>query len=121
MFDREATTTDAAVEACREQDWVKLHGEIRSVFTQRTVLKARQLVLLLEADETRHIGDLERRADPDHIKRSHHRGHELNGLTLLCDGHHKQHHDGLLLISGQAPDALVFELTSVPAGTEPDA
>ena len=51
MFD--GTTTDAAVEAYREQDWVKLHGEIRSVFTQRTALKARQLALLLEADETR--------------------------------------------------------------------
>ena len=359
MFDGGATTTmDAAVEACREQDWVKLHGEIRSVFTQRTVLKARQLELLLEADETRlykrfgytsitayvagelgythhsaneqmrvayelielpglaaefregelpwtsvreltrvvtpktedvwldaiegkrsgpvlemlrgkgkgalptdpvdpkkirhrivfedvsaedfmlhkqariaaaeanggtcsdtelvrasavailtpssavdeptkppfqtavttcrdckkahlvgagmeialsaqdvervacdceHIGDLER-DEPTRIKskipeptrrkvfvrdkfrctvpwctatrflaihhivhREHGGGHELNVLTLLCDGHHKQHHDGLLLITGQAPDALEFVLTSVPAGTEPEA
>ena len=54
MFDGGTTTTmDAADEACREQDWVRLHGEIRSVFTQRTALKARQLALLLEADETR--------------------------------------------------------------------
>ena len=30
-------------------------------------------------------------------------------MCLLCSLHHKHHHDGLLLISGRAPDQLVFE------------
>ena len=55
------------------------------------------------------------------VHREHGGGHALPVLTLLCDGHHKQHHEGLVLISGQAPDALEFVLTSVPAGTEPEA
>ena len=29
-------------------------------------------------------------------------------LLLLCSGHHQRHHDGLLRITGRAPDRLVF-------------
>lgn len=28
---------------------------------------------------------------------------------MLCDSHHKDLHDGVIRISGRAPDALVFE------------
>jgi hypothetical protein len=45
----------------------------------------------------------------------HHIRHRANGgthdppnLTTQCDGHHGLHHDGIITISGQAPDALVF-------------
>ena len=35
--------------------------------------------------------------------------HELWNLTLLCDAHHTQHHEGVISIAGRAPDQLVFE------------
>lgn len=35
--------------------------------------------------------------------------HELWNTCLLCTAHHKLHHDGLLVVSGRAPDQLVFE------------
>jgi hypothetical protein len=45
----------------------------------------------------------------------HHVEHVANGgendpanLTTLCGGHHGLHHDGVVGISGQAPDALLF-------------
>jgi hypothetical protein len=34
--------------------------------------------------------------------------HEESNLVLLCDGHHKLLHDGIVSISGRAPDQLVF-------------
>ncbi len=33
----------------------------------------------------------------------------MSNLCLLCDSHHAAHHEGLIRISGCAPDALVFE------------
>src|SRR4029077_5662736 len=33
--------------------------------------------------------------------------HELDNLTLLCDGHHHALHDGKLTIAGKAPDLIV--------------
>jgi Holliday junction resolvasome RuvABC DNA-binding subunit len=35
-------------------------------------------------------------------------GHDPENLILICDGHHKLLHDGLLVITGRAPDALTF-------------
>ena len=52
--------------------------------------------------------------------------HVLSNLGVMCDGHHKQVHDGIITIRGRAPDRLVFEMPhagdddepgSVPAGT----
>jgi hypothetical protein len=44
-----------------------------------------------------------------HIKpRAKGGSHEPWNLTLLCDGHHKLLHDGVIAIAGRAPDALVF-------------
>ena len=34
--------------------------------------------------------------------------HDASNLLVLCDGHHKQLHEGLVAISGRAPDELVF-------------
>jgi hypothetical protein len=34
--------------------------------------------------------------------------HDPSNLTILCSGHHKLHHRGLLVITGLAPDQLVF-------------
>ncbi|MBL0217878.1 MAG: HNH endonuclease [Myxococcales bacterium] len=46
-----------------------------------------------------------------HIRpRSEGGGHELWQLTILCDAHHLQLHDGVITIRGTAPDHLVFEL-----------
>ena len=42
-------------------------------------------------------------------------GHEPWNLMVLCDCHHKQHHDGVISISGRAPDQLVFETPLRPA------
>jgi hypothetical protein len=42
-------------------------------------------------------------------------GHEPWNLLVLCDGHHKLHHDGMITIRGQAPDQLVFETPLSPA------
>lgn len=38
--------------------------------------------------------------------------HAPSNLTILCDGHHKQHHDGVLTIGGRAPDQLTFHTGS---------
>ncbi len=46
-----------------------------------------------------------------HIKpRSEGGGHELFQITVLCDAHHLQLHEGVIAIHGTAPDNLVFEL-----------
>jgi hypothetical protein len=34
--------------------------------------------------------------------------HDPSGLVLLCDGHHKAHHEGFITIGGRAPDYLTF-------------
>jgi hypothetical protein len=50
-----------------------------------------------------------RNVEIHHIKpRSHGGGNEESNLCLLCGAHHKLHHDGLLQISGYAPDGLTF-------------
>lgn len=44
-----------------------------------------------------------------HLKHRAHGGeHTPPNLILICDGHHKGTHDGLLTITGSAPDELVF-------------
>ena len=59
MFDSAATQefqtqlADAYAVACRERDWIKLHEEITSVGKQIVCLEAREVELLLEAEETK--------------------------------------------------------------------
>ena len=44
-----------------------------------------------------------------HLRHRQHGGqHTLGNLCTLCDGHHLQHHDGRLVITGEAPD-LTFQ------------
>jgi hypothetical protein len=50
-----------------------------------------------------------------HIKhRADGGGHEPWNLTLLCDAHHMQLHDGAISLSGRAPDRLVFARRPLP-------
>jgi hypothetical protein len=49
--------------------------------------------------------------------------HDASNLIVLCSGHHMLHHDGLIIISGRAPDQLQFVRDGKPlidsrAGTE---
>ena len=41
------------------------------------------------------------------VARSNGGGHELENLTLLCDGHHHALHEGNLTITGKAPAIVV--------------
>jgi hypothetical protein len=40
-------------------------------------------------------------------------------LTTLCDGHHGMHHEGLIQIAGQAPDAILFSREGRPIAYVP--
>ncbi|MBL0218197.1 MAG: HNH endonuclease [Myxococcales bacterium] len=59
VFDSAATDAfqsqlaDAYAVTCRERDWIKLHEEITSVGKQIVCLEAREIDLLLEAEETK--------------------------------------------------------------------
>ncbi|MBA3453347.1 MAG: hypothetical protein H0T42_09675, partial [Deltaproteobacteria bacterium] len=44
---------DAYAATCRERDWITLHDQIVSVGKQIVALEAREVDLLLEAEETR--------------------------------------------------------------------
>lgn len=41
-------------------------------------------------------------------------GHEPENLALLCAGHHRALHDGLIVIRGAAPDFEVIRVANVP-------
>ncbi len=47
-------------------------------------------------------------------------GHEVENLTVLCGGHHRALHDGLLAITGRAPH-LTYEWTRQRDPVEPPA
>ncbi|MBL0216885.1 MAG: DUF222 domain-containing protein [Myxococcales bacterium] len=59
MFESPATQefqsqlADAYAVTCRERDWIKLHEEITSIGKQIVCLEAREVELLLEAEETK--------------------------------------------------------------------
>jgi len=56
--------------------------------------------------------------DVHHIKRrAHGGGHQPSNLTVLCSAHHQHLHEGLLTMTGHAPDAIAFEWTQPPADT----
>ena len=44
----------------------------------------------------------------------------MENLTTLCDGHHRAHHRGQLVISGRAPDIEVRWIAEVPHVGEPE-
>jgi hypothetical protein len=53
------------------------------------------------------VHHLKRRADGG--------GHQMWNLAVLCDGHHKRHHEGVITLRGRAPDQLAFETALSPA------
>ncbi len=46
--------------------------------------------------------------------RAHGGSHDESNITILCDGHHKLLHEGVITIAGRAPDALVFTRDGEP-------
>jgi hypothetical protein len=59
--------------------------------------------------------------DAHHLVHWEHGGtNEMENLTTLCDGHHKAHHRGQLVISGRAPDIEVRRVGEVPHVGEPE-
>ena len=59
--------------------------------------------------------------DAHHIVHRAHGGtHEPENLTLLCAGHHRAHHDGLLVISGRAPAIEVQWRMEIPRVDDPE-
>jgi hypothetical protein len=56
-----------------------------------------------------------RNLDVHHVVHREHGGtNDLSNLVLLCRGHHKLHHDDLLVIAGRAPDELTFTRKNTP-------
>jgi hypothetical protein len=53
------------------------------------------------------------------VQRAHGGSNEVTNLTLLCSGHHRALHDGLIVIDGPAPDFTVTRLSEVPHVGEP--
>jgi hypothetical protein len=59
--------------------------------------------------------------DVHHLRPREHGGtHEATNLALLCAGHHRALHAGLIVIEGTAPDIRVIRLTEVPHMGESD-
>jgi hypothetical protein len=106
--------SDAVVLDVRECDWMSLHAEIKSVWKQRTRLEAREIALLLDAEETRLFRRLGYATIYAYIEAelgySHHVatervrvGHELKELPGLAEEFH----------AGALPWSSVRELTRV--------
>ncbi len=104
----------AVVADVRERDWMSLHAEIKSVWKQRTRLEAREIALLLDAEETRLFRRLGYATMYAYIEAelgySHHVatermrvGHELKELPAIADEFH----------AGELPWSSVRELTRV--------
>jgi hypothetical protein len=106
--------SDALVIEVRERDWMSLHGEIKSVWKQRTALESREIALLLDAEETRLFRRLGYATIYAYIEAelgySHHVatermrvGHELAELPAIAEEFH----------AGELPWSSVRELTRV--------
>ena len=106
--------TDAMAIEVRERDWLSLHTEIKRVWKQRTALEAREIALLLDAEETRLFRRLGYSTIYAYIEAelgySHHVatermrvGHELVTLPALAEEFH----------AGELPWSSVRELTRV--------
>jgi hypothetical protein len=53
------------------------------------------------------------------VPRAHGGTHEMSNLALLCAGHHRALHAGLIVIEGSAPDFKVIRVSEVPHVGEP--
>ena len=117
-----ARDDQAAREADRERAWMRLHRELKAAFQQRVALEAREVELLLEADETRLYRRLGYTSIYSYIEgelgHSHHVatermrvGYELRDLPQLAD----------LFRAGELPWTSVRELTRVVTARTEDA
>jgi hypothetical protein len=106
--------SDDVVAEVRERDWMELHREIKSVWKQRTALEAREVSLLMDAEETRLFRRLGYATIYAYIEAelgySHHVatermrvGHELVALPAIAEEFH----------AGELPWSSVRELTRV--------
>jgi hypothetical protein len=106
--------SDAVVVEVRERDWMSLHREIKSVWKQRTALEAREVALLLDAEETRLFRRMGYATIYSYIEAelgySHHVatermrvGHELVALPAIAEE----------FSAGELPWSSVRELTRV--------
>lgn len=63
-----------------------------------------------------------RNLDLHHVEYQHLGGpHELSNLTVVCSGHHRQLHEGVLVLRGTAPHALEFAWPNRPQEQHGDA
>jgi len=80
--------------------------------TQRTIpANTRRKVAIRDQFTCRVPGcGAQRFLEAHHIVHREHGGtNAMSNILLACDAHHVAHHEGLIRISGTAPDALVFE------------
>jgi len=81
----------------------RLTSDIPAAIRRRVLIRDRFACTVPACTSCRNI-------DLHHIKfRSHGGEHTMGNLTTVCDGHHAEAHEGLLVIRGSAPDGLVFE------------
>ena len=90
---------------------VSSNGKTRTKVTSTIPRPVRKLVWARDEGRCRVPGcRATRNLDVHHIIHREHGGtHDPWNLLVLCSGHHTLHHDGLLSITGRAPDELRFE------------
>ncbi|MBL0212601.1 MAG: HNH endonuclease [Myxococcales bacterium] len=94
----------------REQPGRKLQKSIPEATRRKVFVRDKHRCTVPGCRSTRFL-------EAHHIKpRSEGGGHELSGITVLCDAHHVLLHEGVISIRGTAPDNLVFELPLAHVG-----
>ena len=93
----------------RREIWRELGRASLGTASQDVPPKVRRFVLLRDRKRCVVPGcRASRHIDVHHIKPQHRGGsHESENLTCLCAGHHRALHDGLLTITGDAPNLVV--------------
>jgi len=101
---RERLLCDSAdVGDLESNDTQRLTFDIPAAIRRRALIRDRFACTVPGCTSCRNI-------DLHHIVfRSHGGDHTMGNLTTVCDGHHTEAHEGLLVIRGTAPDGLVFE------------
>jgi hypothetical protein len=108
----ELARVECDAEVVNEADLADAHarGARRPAPTTTIPNKLRDLVWTRDGGRCRFPGcRATRNLALHHLEFQVHGGrHEESNLILLCDGHHKLLHDGVVSIAGRAPDQLVF-------------
>jgi Holliday junction resolvasome RuvABC DNA-binding subunit len=112
LTDDELAQAECDAEVVREADIAdaQANGRRRPAPTLTIPKKVRDLVWARDQGCCRFPGcRAKRNLALHHLEFQMHGGaHIASNLILLCDGHHKLLHDGVVTITGQAPDGLVF-------------